>query len=241
MKNTKSSTRFKSFKDLRTLLEGKVLPPKRLPRRNQMPAKDKEVGSDSETERRLFKKAMDGVVPIRQDKYIDLAPPSDQPKESQGQETDSDTVNRLRNLVNNGEGFVVSDTPEYREGVGYNVHPRITKHLHGGQFSIQAHIDLHGLTVGQAEEALDFFFKEVVTAGKRAVLIVHGRGLSSPQKPVLKNKVYEWLTSGPWRKWVIAFTSARAVDGGAGATYVLLRQRPITKRFRKKVVKHRQN
>lgn len=237
MKNTKSSARFRSFKDLRTLLDNKALPPKRLPRRYQTPAGKNEVASDPETERRLFQEAMDGVVPIRHNKYTDLAPPSNEPKESQGQEADSEILNRLHNLVNNGVGFVVSDTPEYREGVGYNVHPRITKHLHGGQFSIQAHIDLHGLTAGQAQEALEIFFKEAVTTGKRAVLIVHGRGLSSPQKPVLKNKVHEWLTSGPWRKWVIAFTSARAVDGGAGATYLLFRLRPITKRFRKKVVK----
>jgi DNA-nicking Smr family endonuclease len=66
------------------------------------------------------------------------------------------------------------------------------------------------------------------------VLIVHGRGLSSPAKPILKTKVIKWLTSGPWRKWVMAFTSARWCDGGAGATYVLLRKRPVTKRFKKK-------
>jgi len=50
----------------------------------------------------------------------------------------------------------------------------------------------------------------------------------------LKTNLYRWLTCGPWRKWVLAFTSARLCDGGAGATYVLLRQRPLTKRFRKK-------
>jgi len=52
--------------------------------------------------------------------------------------------------------------------------------------------------------------------------------------PVLKSKVYQWLTSSPWHKWVVAFTSARLCDGGAGATYVLFRTRPLTKRFRKK-------
>jgi len=239
MKDTKASGHFRSFKELRALLESNALPPKQLPRKYHPPARKKEVASDPETENRLFQEAMDGVVPITHNKYSDLAPPPNQPRKSQEQEADSDTLNRLHKLVNNGEGFVVSDTPEYREGVGYNVHPRITKQLHSGQFSIQAHIDLHGLTARQAQEALEVFFKETVTTGKRAVLIVHGRGLSSPQKPVLKTKVYEWLASGPWRKWVIAFTSARAVDGGAGATYVLLRQRPITKRFRKKVVKHK--
>jgi DNA-nicking Smr family endonuclease len=70
--------------------------------------------------------------------------------------------------------------------------------------------------------------------GKRALLIIHGRGLSSPVKPILKSKVYLWLTTSPWHKWVIAFTSARACDGGAGATYVLLRQKPLSKRLRKK-------
>jgi len=77
------------------------------------------------------------------------------------------------------------------------------------------------------------FLKEALSSGKRAVLIVHGRGLSSPEEPVLKTKVKEWLTSGRWRKWVMAFTSARACDGATGATYVLLRQRPATRRYRR--------
>ena len=51
---------------------------------------------------------------------------------------------------------------------------------------------------------------------------------------VLKSKVYQWLTSSPWNKWVVAFTSARLCDGGAGATYVVFRPRPLTKRLRKK-------
>jgi DNA-nicking Smr family endonuclease len=82
-------------------------------------------------------------------------------------------------------------------------------------------------------EALEGFLGEAIASGKRAVLVVHGRGLSSPGKPILKAKVLEWLIYGPWRKWVIAFASARPCDGGAGATYVLLRRRPSTRRFRK--------
>jgi DNA-nicking Smr family endonuclease len=31
----------------------------------------------------------------------------------------------------------------------------------------------------------------------------------------------------------MAFTSARLCDGGAGATYVLLRKHPATKRFKR--------
>ena len=84
-----------------------------------------------------------------------------------------------------------------------------------------------------ARDAFLGFMETAIASGKRAVLIVHGRGLSSPVAPVLKGKVFSWLTRGSIRKWVIAFTSARSCDGGAGATYVLLRLRPVTKRYRK--------
>ena len=129
---------------------------------------------------------------------------------------------------------MVSDTPEYIEGSGYCVNPAIIKRLHRGDFSIQDYIDLHGLNVEDAKGVFEKFLKEAIKTDKRAVLIVHGRGLSSPSEPVLKSKVMAWLTCSRWRKWIIAFSSARLCDGGAGATYVLLRQRPLTKSQRKR-------
>ena len=129
---------------------------------------------------------------------------------------------------------MVSLTPEYIEGIDNTVNPAIAHRLHRGDFSIQAHIDLHGQRAVAARETFDRFLHQNIAAGKNTLLIIHGRGLSSPAGPVIKSKVHQWLTSSPWHKWVIAFTSARMCDGGAGATYVLLRQRPLTKRFRKK-------
>ncbi|UCF94643.1 MAG: Smr/MutS family protein [Desulfobacterales bacterium] len=143
-------------------------------------------------------------------------------------------MEKLQNLVQYGHGFVVADTPEYIEGAGYMTHPELTRRLHRGDFSIQAHIDLHGLSVTDARANIETFLKEQILRGHTAVLIVHGRGLSSPAEPILKTKVNEWLTSGPWRKWVMAFASARLCDGGAGATYVLLRRRPLTKKSRRR-------
>ena len=64
-------------------------------------------------------------------------------------------------------------------------------------------------------------------SGQRCVLIVHGRGLNSKdQVPVLKHRLTTWLTRGSWARLVLAFTSARPCDGGAGALYVLLRRQP---------------
>jgi DNA-nicking Smr family endonuclease len=142
-------------------------------------------------------------------------------------------VLKLRDLVRHGIGFEVADTPEYIEGTMYQTPPEIARRLHQGDFSIQAYIDLHRFHAADAKETLERFLKLSVTTGKTGVLIVHGRGLSSPSEPVLKQKVVEWLTRGPWRKWVMAYATARSCDGGAGATYVLLRRRPVSKRLKK--------
>ena len=62
-------------------------------------------------------------------------------------------------------------------------------------------------------------------SGKRCVLIVHGRGLNSPdQIPVLKESLRVWLGQKRTGKTVLAFATARPQDGGAGAVYVLLRR-----------------
>ncbi|MGH8236763.1 MAG: Smr/MutS family protein, partial [Steroidobacteraceae bacterium] len=45
---------------------------------------------------------------------------------------------------------------------------------------------------------------------------------SGPRGPVLKNVVNHWLQRADN---VLAFGSARAVDGGSGAIYVLLRSK----------------
>ncbi len=233
-KDTDADRRNRPFRKLGALLEKKNLP---LKSRQPDCTPGDTPSLDAKGERQLFKEAMDGVVPIRRDTHM----PRDPGFKNQGTplsretgQADSEAIAHLHRLVATGEGFHVADTPEYREGVGPNVPLGITRHLHKGQFSIQDHIDLHGLRAADAEAVLRNFFKATIATGKRAVLIVHGRGLSSPKKPVLKAMVHRWLETGPWRHWVMAYASARACDGGAGATYVLLRGRPLTKRSRKK-------
>jgi DNA-nicking Smr family endonuclease len=230
MTSSKPRGSFRPFEELKTLLESRSFPVSQSPPGDPPKcAKDQPAPED---EQKLFQEAMADVTPLSKNTHIEKKFNPDPPRGLRD-DTEADALQRLKNLVNHGEGFVVADTPEYIEGTGYKVHPEITRRLHRGDFSIQAHIDLHGLSVQDAHDAFQRFLKHAVMTGKRGVLIVHGRGLSSPEKPVLKTKLIEWLTCGPWRKWVIAFSSARACDGGAGATYLLLRHRPLTKRFRK--------
>jgi len=209
----------------------KPVPPKRL----NPPKKGVEDSGD----RALFQQAMADVVPMAGKSAVTVSAGSAKtryhpPEPSMASELagDADAVRRLRTLVDSGVGFIVEHTPEYKEWTGFNVNPWITRRLRRGEFAIQEYIDLHGLAVDDAKHVFDRFLKAATRTGRQSVLIVHGRGLSSPTKPVLKAKVFEWLTSGTWRKWVIAFSSARLCDGGAGATYVLLRHQPLPKRFR---------
>jgi DNA-nicking Smr family endonuclease len=229
MKPRKSSFTFKSFQDLKALLENKPFSfPERHHHTDPIGHEEKQ---HPELEEELFKKAMEGVRPISRDNYVERIFQIELPESSRDKE-DAEILEKLTDLVKYGRGFNVADTPEYIEGTGYNVHLSLARRLHKGDYSIQAFVDLHGLIVEDAKEVFDKFLKWAVTTGKTGVLIVHGRGLSSPFEPVLKRKVVEWLTRGPWRKWVAAYSSARICDGGAGATYVLLRPRPVSKRLK---------
>ncbi|MBF0119612.1 MAG: Smr/MutS family protein [Desulfobacterales bacterium] len=185
-----------------------------------------------EEENLLFRQAMSDVKPIKKGKKI-VENRHSSKKYPQKNNKDYEALVQLKELITKGKGFKIDRTPEYIEGTGYNVTPDITIRLHEGFFSVQAHIDLHGMIVEEAEHAFKNFLKDAIASDYRCVLVVHGRGLSSPGKPVLKNKVKEWLTRGPFRKWIIAFTSARACDGGAGATYILLRGHPVSQNIGK--------
>lgn len=122
-----------------------------------------------------------------------------------------------------------ADVEESEHGAGESlrfhrpsVDRRTMRKLTRGNFSVQDEIDLHGMTVPQAKQALNEFLGESAQRGHTCVRIVHGKGLGSGNRgPVLKGKVDKWL-----RQWdtVLAFVSARQIDGGTGAVYALLRK-----------------
>jgi DNA-nicking Smr family endonuclease len=231
MKSSKSSFTFKSFQDLKALLKNRPFPLAEGRRADPIVCEAKQT---PEMEEELFKKAMEGVRPISRENYVERIFQIELPESSREKE-DAEILEKLADLVKYGKGFNVADTPEYIEGTNFHIHPAVAKRLHRGDYSIQAFVDLHGLLAEEAKEVFEKFLKWAVTTGKTGILIVHGRGLSSPSEPVLKKKVVEWLTHGPWRKWVAAYASARICDGGAGATYVLLSPRPVSKRLKKGV------
>jgi len=103
-----------------------------------------------------------------------------------------------------------------RTGVGLDIVTRLRR----GHWSIQGQLDLHGLRREEAREQLAAFMRDAARRGWRCLRVVHGKGLGSPgREPVLKARVHRWLGQ---HADVIAFTQARAAEGGAGALIVLL-------------------
>lgn len=100
------------------------------------------------------------------------------------------------------------------------IQPAALRKLRRGDYRVQGELDLHGLTVAQAKQALREFLAQALLQQWRCVRIIHGKGLRSGHRgPVLKGMVGAMLRKvGP----VLAYVSARQVDGGTGAVYVLL-------------------
>lgn len=180
----------------------------------------------------LFRHAMSGVNELEASarERVERPTPTAEPRAPSPE--DAETLAVLSDLVSGAGAFDISETREYVEGHVVGLDPRLVRRLRRGDFAWQAHIDLHGMTAAPARAAVERFVVGSVRDGLRCLLVVHGRGLNSKdQVPVLKEQMKSWLARGQIGRHVLAFTSARPQDGGAGAMYVLLRRdrkaRPI--------------
>ncbi|HUT40802.1 MAG TPA: Smr/MutS family protein [Gammaproteobacteria bacterium] len=101
---------------------------------------------------------------------------------------------------------------------------RQLQRLRRGQLAADAELDLHGMTIAVARQALTEFITLCSEQHIRSVRIIHGKGAGSGgAAPVLKNRVNSWLRQ---HHDVLAFSSAQPRHGGTGALYVLLRSAP---------------
>jgi len=174
---------------------------------------------EREREANLFRTTVGEVAPLRTAARVSAPLPRPQPiahqrladDEAALQESLSDEFS-IDTLLQIDE-----DLSFVRGGIG----PDVLRKLRGGGWVTQDQLDLHGLRTDQAREALSQFVRDSMKRGMRCVRIIHGKGLGSlGKKPVLKNKVRNWLVQ---KDEVLAFCQARAADGGSGALMVLLK------------------
>jgi DNA-nicking Smr family endonuclease len=218
------------FKDLKKMLaQAAQTHPKPAPPAKQVAKEAPQLVQDSSDEldsvddETILRRALEGVRPLNGDRR--LRTPVEPPTTHTIVNEDAEVIAQLSDLVSGQLPFDITESDEYVEGYRVGLDPRLVSELRRGKFAVQAHFDMHGLIQGDAKEALKEFIIASVRKGLRTVLVVHGRGLRSPGgHSILKHASAGWLSHGAIGGHVLAFTTARAADGGAGATYVLLKR-----------------
>jgi DNA-nicking Smr family endonuclease len=180
------------------------------------PLPDKDKPEAPADDARLFREAVRGVKPLG----VRSAPQQGPKPKARARFTRADRMAVLReSLEAPGTDAEVSSGEElsFRRP---QIQVGVMRRLRRGEYRVQRELDLHGLTVVEAKQVLREFLAEALERQVRCVRIIHGKGLRSGHRgPVLKSTV-----SGVLRRTgaVLAFVSARQVDGGTGAVYVLL-------------------
>jgi DNA-nicking Smr family endonuclease len=170
-----------------------------------------------EDETALFREATRGVKPLTHAVRVSGDPPKPRPRARFAR---ADRLLVLEEILHGS-----ADEPELtaadptlfaRPGVSEST----LRKLRRGQYRIQGELDLHGLSVEEAKMQLRDFLVAALQRHASCLRIVHGKGLrSGPRGPVLRQLVNNALRR---TRQVLAFASARQVDGGTGAVYVLL-------------------
>lgn len=116
--------------------------------------------------------------------------------------------------------------------------PRMDAKAHAklkrGKLAPEARLDLHGMTLREAEPVLRAFLLRAVRARMRLVLVITGKGRGGGMEegplPVrrgaLRHMVPDWLHRPPLSAHVLQITPAHQRHGGQGALYVYLRKTP---------------
>ena len=167
----------------------------------------------------LFRAAVADVRPMHYDKVAPLR----MPRSPRPQQRELDEERVLQDMLSDAVDVSEMETGEELLYARPGLQHTALRKLRRGYYSIAAELDLHGMSVAEARAALADFLLVCRRHRLRCVRIVHGKGNGSLLKmPILKGKVNHWLRQ---REEVLAFASARPMDGGTGAIYVLLKTR----------------
>jgi len=121
---------------------------------------------------------------------------------------------------------------------------RLRQRVARGHVTIDARLDLHGMTQRQAHAALIRFLLQAQAKDAKLVLVVTGKGLGSAapsarggtaardehrdehgERGVLRRQVPLWLSLPEFRRFIVSFEEAHVSHGGEGALYLRLRRR----------------
>ncbi len=121
--------------------------------------------------------------------------------------------------------------PDHQPARPQTIDRPVRNKIAAGRISVDARIDLHGMTQHQAHNILLDFLHRAFAMHMRHVLVITGKGASHGSDGVLRRAVPEWLATPSFNPFVSGYSDAARQHGGAGALYVRLRRADRGKRL----------
>ncbi|MDA8561695.1 Smr/MutS family endonuclease [Gammaproteobacteria bacterium] len=170
-------------------------------------------------ENNIFSDAMRGIKKIS---YTKITPPKDKiERKIQKKHADNNEDDNLNNFQ--FSDYEKTQPINSEDCIQFNksgLQNKTIRNLKNGKYNIEAKLDLHNMTTEEAKNSLSNFLTNCINNNIRYALVIHGKGKSNT-KPILKNKINNWLRQ---TNQVLAFCTAISKHGGTGAVYLLLRK-----------------
>lgn len=188
------------------------------------PAKPVKRKATPHEDEELFLRAMSGAKKLHETDHAEV--PEQRSEKNKPIPAESDDKHLFLQAMQKVGTSLRINTHEYEpEDVGQRRSSSSrAKQLKRGTLRINAELDLHGYTRDEAIAKLERFIAGAYQRQLDAVLIITGKGINSPEGPVLQVAAKEWL-EGRGKVMVSEFTTAPRDKGGSGAFVAFLRRK----------------
>jgi DNA-nicking Smr family endonuclease len=187
-----------------------------LPQRKEQPSEDDGA---------LFLRAVAGARKIERDEEPAAGPADQKKAEKRVVEATGDHELFLKAMQK--IGTTLRDQLQEEEELdepGRRASTSRMRQLKRGSIRIGDELDLHGYLRDEALARLERFIAGACNRGLDAVLVITGKGVNSPEGPVLRGAAAAWL-GGRGKGMVAEFSPAPRDKGGSGAFVVFLKKK----------------
>jgi DNA-nicking Smr family endonuclease len=102
------------------------------------------------------------------------------------------------------------------------------RRLKGGTIVPDRTLDLHGMNLDRAWQAIDRGLEQAISAGDRVLLLITGHhrpGAPPVERGRIRAAVHDWLAASRHASQIAAVRGAHRRHGGGGSLYIVLRRR----------------
>lgn len=158
-----------------------------------------------------------------------IRPLSREAAQAQAAETKKESNEPVRSVRSpkGGSGRSAAATPA-RPKVGTTLDASWDRRLHSGSVDPERIIDLHGMNLDRAWQAIDRGLENAIARGDRVVLLITGHhrpGEPPVQRGRIRAAVHDWLAASRHAANIAAVRGAHRRHGGGGSLYLILRRR----------------